>query len=306
MQVAPEDYEYGYTPEHTVDEQEYLDRQKFEMPIESSPSAAASPSVSPPRPDPPASDLHAIDPSLLTNNIDAVPSKPRKLAPFRLIPKTSKNITVTMTPNTGNPLRQQTSEPQPRQFSIPPTTPNSRLLSNPLSSSSNLSNRSQVPTASLALPPDLIRTIPVTIPKAFTDRIMQQEAHIASLELKLAKTEAELHKFQERIELEFTDIDNEQTGILQKFGTMEMRMLEQNERIEELVALINNLDTTDRVDEPHEKVKARRNNALNVSKFISGRTGADGNQDRDPTVPLHCYGYLSEGQAARRRCYFVR
>ncbi|KAJ7479157.1 hypothetical protein FB451DRAFT_1451010 [Mycena latifolia] len=269
IQVPLEQYQYGYTPERTVDEEALAQLQQAQFP-----TTTPSPS-SPFLPAHPIAHIPQIDPSLpidsTLSNSTPIPAQTstsqRRLKPFGMMPKTtinkdrySRQTPAPLTPRFRSPAP---ATPHPQMSALPLHTATSSLESNSTELRSRKHTLEPV-TSTSRLPPESLRPPAPSIPKAITDKLFRQEARISALEEKLKEREDKLRAFRKDMEGDMADIDGEQHGILEKVSDLEVILEKQTTTIDRLFALIEGTDIERDFVREDAPPKAR-DNALNTA-----------------------------------------
>ncbi|KAJ7718699.1 hypothetical protein DFH07DRAFT_784873 [Mycena maculata] len=287
-QLPPEQWTYGYTPEHTVAEQEIYKMTKKADPMQFRQSTPASEDAS--------SSTHfafpTIDPSLSPSIPPAAgPVQKPKLKPTPpsiMFPFGSSLKAVTpfaATPQPQNRAHDLNPNLTPVSSDLIPFTSTTRSIPAPpknhTSRTSSSSHPRSVSTIGLddiqpesptpETPYNLLRPQAAAIPKAITNKLMKQDARIRGLEEDITRMEREIDILKNRdmaegVQHDINDLDNEQIGLEQRVDLLEETIAKQNKMIQQLLQMLEQRDgnsESDAEEVPVGKQKPARDNALN-------------------------------------------
>jgi C4-type Zn-finger protein len=109
----------------------------------------------------------------------------------------------------------------------------------------------------------------VAVPKAFTDKLLQQQGRISGLEGIVYDIRDQFRDYRADVETQMDKLDNENRQLWDRVNNLEEQQERTRETVQRLVDFIENSDI-ERMDKPIEskpkpqKTKATRDNVFNV------------------------------------------
>jgi hypothetical protein len=267
-QVPLDKMTYGFTPSRTMSQIEANASYSRDSPSVAfdMPSNASSSSNS--------DRLHNIDPSLTLNHVDSTfssletPRQPssssaRSSDTLRSDTRSARSTSSGLSDNTAWSAALPPHNLPAKNVPIPRP-----ILQRPPPQPAFVAPTSPTHSEPDPFPPMTALRTPAPIPKAVTDRLLNHEDRLLELERTIQRDQKIIHQLRtsnSALQSEFDDLDNEQRQTLQRLDGLEDLVQKQSKTIDNLIALIENMDGGPPAWREEETVKGVRDNAFNVT-----------------------------------------